>query len=712
MGHAPSICECKCSEVKADAVGNYEEKDAAICIVESDNIAGKLTDSTRTPLTDADASYRSGRQWLPNQASPVIPKSERYFSVGVPPPDDNESEAPSSDSQSVIDPEARRLVGDESSLTSEWDIPGPGGRVPRLDEASECSQSACDSPGRNKRPKGRSTRLGMGSLASSEFSSPIILGAAGRRRSLTSVTAETTSESLQYIIENGGAIEDFYNFKTKILGKGTSGSVRMATLKTSGAKRAVKKIPKKENMDEKTQSALVREINLLKRIDHLYIVKLYETFEDHETIHLVMALSSHGHLAKYVASFPCKYLSEESAKSAMRDLVSAVNYLHRNFIMHRDIKPDNILIHRTVPLETRVTDFGIAREFPPNQVFTSRVGSPAFMAPEVFKRSYNQACDIWSCGITLYFLLCGYLPFDGKNIDDISEKVLTLPIEYATIEWVEATPSTLAFLELMLKKNPRARYTIDQAFHHEWLKPATKPPQVDMSKSVLDRLRTFRRGNKLKRSALIVVASMLKTSDVAQSHQIFKSLDTNGDGQISLSEMQDALKKTLRSDQDHGSQCVEVDKIFLEDQARAVEDDTKPFSYTEFIAATFDRKKCVTKRLARAVFGCYDKDGDGRISMAELAQGQLLGHLSMEEVAQTLEDLDSNRDCYVDFEEFMAMLQSTSMSGQPSERSIKGALSDRSESTSPKTVKAKRIAKSPVRSPRSQLQAEKAATPK
>jgi calcium-dependent protein kinase len=284
--------------------------------------------------------------------------------------------------------------------------------------------------------------------------------------------------------------------------------------------------------------------------------------------------------------------------------------------------------------------------FSVGEVFTSRVGSPAFMAPEVFKRSYTQSCDVWSSGITMYFLLCGYLPFDGKELKELETQVLNEAIQYKTVEWVEASMETLAFLELLLKRNPRARYTIDQAFHHDWLKPTVKVAAPKISKDVLEHLRTFRKANKLKRSALIVCASMLKTEDVVQSHKVFKSLDLNGDGQISLSEMRAALAKT----------AVNAKDMFGEDQSETEDDQAKPFSYTEFIAATFDRQILKTRQIVKAAFACYDKDGDGCISMAELAQGQLLGDLSMEEVAQTLEDLDRNKDCYVDLEEFGNML--------------------------------------------------------
>lgn len=470
-----------------------------------------------------------------------------------------------------------------------------------------------------------------------------------RRTSLTQQTANTPSEALQVIIENPGKITDFYTFKKKVLGKGSYGSVKIATLASSGAKRAIKSIQKRELTHNR---AIIEEIQVLKRIDHLHIVKLYETFEDDTTLFLVMALSDHGNMTKHIKTLG--HLNHNRCKDSMRHLVSAVNYLHNNYIAHRDVKPDNVLIHTLNPLSLRLTDFGLAKRFKANQVFTSEVGTPCFMAPEVFRKRYTQVADVWSCGITMYFLLCGYLPFTGSSEEEIKQSVLHKTPSYSTAEWADVAADTWAFLDLMLKKNPRVRYTADQTFHHDWLNlkraRSSDPNPVELSRETLDHLQTFRKGNKLKRSALLVIASMLKFENTLSGHKVFVSLDTNGDGQISLSEMRIFMKSRMKAS--------EVDLMFEQD----ISLDTceiygaKAFSYTEFIAATFDRKDCITQAIAKAAFAMYDKDGDGRISMEELSSGQLLGHLSLEEVAKTLEDLDSNGDCFIDFDEFKAML--------------------------------------------------------
>jgi calcium-dependent protein kinase len=478
-----------------------------------------------------------------------------------------------------------------------------------------------------------------------------------KRTAITGQTAGTVSGAFQCIIENQGEIGNFYNWKKTLLGKGTFGSVRIAAVKASGAKRAVKTIEKK---DLKNSVALTREIKVLKLIDHLHIVKLYETFEDDEKLYLVMALSTHGHLAKYVANKG--QLSVARTRTAMRDLVSAINYLHYNGIIHRDVKPENVLIHEEYPLSLRLTDFGIARRAQPNQVFTSVVGSPSFMAPEVFKKKYTLTCDVWGYGISMYYLLCGYLPFTGESIEEIKNKILKEPLTYESKEWVDVDQATLGFLDLMTKKNPRVRYTADQTFHHDWLrqgdsKGKESASSAEVTADMIKNLRNFRKGNKLKRSALIVIASMLKTNDVREAHEVFVSCDINGDGQISMAEMRQSLEKKVGEE--------EVQQMFEHDLSEGPassnlddEEDAgaKPFAYTEFIAATFNRKKYITKSISKAAFAAYDKDGDGRISMAELAQGQLLGHLSMEEMAQTLEDLDGNGDCFIDLQEFREML--------------------------------------------------------
>lgn len=339
-------------------------------------------------------------------------------------------------------------------------------------------------------------------------------------------------------------------------------------------------------------------------------------------------------------------MNESEAKPCMRQIVAAMHYLHNNNIAHRDLKPDNVLCHTLNPLNLKLSDFGLSRTIKPKKMMTSAVGSPTFMAPEVFLKKYNLRCDVWSCGISLYFLLCGYIPFDGDDFETVKAVVLGKSVKYNTKEWADTKKETLDFLNGMLKKNPKQRYSADDVFLHGWLQEEQASFAVKDPRKVFHDLHTFRQTNKLKRSSLVVIASMLKTDDSVQYHSDFVALDPNNDGTVSLDEIQTKLKPKEMTDEEVA--------IMFEDP-NSEEDGFKPFSYTEFLAATMDKKRLVTEKLCKAAFATFDKDSDGSISMAELAGG-VLGHLSMEELAATYAAIDTNGDGHLSFEEFKAIL--------------------------------------------------------
>merc|ERR1719401_2694297 len=122
----------------------------------------------------------------------------------------------------------------------------------------------------------------------------------------------------------------------------------------------------------------------------------------------------------------------------MLQIFRAVNYLHRNGIMHRDLKPANCLLTDNRLLEAsnlRVSDFGLSCTYELGQVLSERVGTLRYMAPEVIERSYTSTCDVWSCGVIMYYLLCGYEPFMGKTDDDIRAKVRSGKFEFRASDW-------------------------------------------------------------------------------------------------------------------------------------------------------------------------------------------------------------------------------------------------------------------------------------
>ncbi|CAE8689749.1 unnamed protein product, partial [Polarella glacialis] len=256
--------------------------------------------------------------------------------------------------------------------------------------------------------------------------------------SVTHTMGVVPSASLQLIINNDGDLKDYYVLEDRTLGKGTYGVVVPAKVKSTKAPRAVKSIAK-VRMKEHV-GALKYEIDIMKKIDHPYIIMLYEIFEDLEKLYLVTELCRGGHLHGYVTQNG--RLNESAAALAMQQLFRAVFYLHRSFICHRDLKSENLLLSESGPFGgagannncLKVADFGLSCIFKPKQIFTAMVGTPSHMAPEVRARKYNFACDYWSCGVIMYYVISGSLPFNMSTPEASRYKVA-----FSSTSWAEVS---------------------------------------------------------------------------------------------------------------------------------------------------------------------------------------------------------------------------------------------------------------------------------
>lgn len=174
----------------------------------------------------------------------------------------------------------------------------------------------------------------------------------------------------------------------------------------------------------------------------------------------------------------------------------------------------------------------------------------------------------------------------------------------------------------------------------------------------MDNLRGFRKLNKFKRASLRVIASLLNESQIRAPHETFLSLDVNGDGQISMAELKKQLEiqnpVNLRNVKNlnvkSSSVDLEIAEIFDDPESGKQPD----FTYTEFIAATFNRERYVGEEVCKVAFTAFDRDGNGHIEYAELLEGRMLGHLTPEETRQLMREFDQNKDGSLDFGEFKA----------------------------------------------------------
>jgi len=455
----------------------------------------------------------------------------------------------------------------------------------------------------------------------------------------------------QFIIDNPGKVLDYYDLDKKKLGEGSYGSVCKAKNKSSGAMRAVKTISKAQmkNIDRFKQ-----EIAIMKMMDHPNIIKLYESFEDHRNIYLVMELSTGGELFDRIIE--SGHFTEVQAAILMQQIVRAIYYMHENHVCHRDLKPENFLFMTKDPIEKnllKIIDFGLSCKFEPGKLLQTKAGTPYYVAPQVLAGKYDQLSDMWSVGVIMYVMLCGYPPFFGETDAEVLSKVRLGTFSFNAADWKNISEDAKNLIRMLLKMNHRERYTAEQALNHEWIKnkaPAAKG--VSLQSNFVDNLRGFRSQNKLKKAALHIIAGQLNEDQIKNLREVFMALDGNGDGLLTAHEMKEGLAKA-------GLKDIPVDlQQILED---VDSDGSGVIDYTEFLAATLDKRAYLQEDVCWSAFRLFDKNGDGKISQQELKMvlenDDVENMAGARAIAELMKEIDGNGDGVIDFQEFMVMMR-------------------------------------------------------
>mmetsp|Transcript_28198 Transcript_28198/g.80098 ORF Transcript_28198/g.80098 Transcript_28198/m.80098 type:complete len:529 (-) Transcript_28198:67-1653(-) len=445
----------------------------------------------------------------------------------------------------------------------------------------------------------------------------------------------------------GKNISDHYTLEQKDIGRGTYGSVYKATSKSTGDIRAVKVIAraKMKNVDR-----FQREISILKMMDHPNIIRLYETFEAHKAIYLVMELASGGELFDRILE--ARHLSEATAGIVMQQIFRAVFYMHSNDVAHRDLKPENFLFLSKDPIEgntLKLIDFGLACPCPPGCHLKSKIGTAIYMAPQVVMGRYDKMCDMWSVGVIMYILLSGRAPIIGASDRETVAKIREGRWVFEGSSWQQVSDDAKDLIKSCMRMCAKTRICAEAALHHAWINQ-TAPKTIDtqLGADVLERIRGFEASNKFKRAALEVVARRMDDDKIQELRELFEALDTNGDGQLSIAELTGGLE---RSGLDLGGIDVKSTIAIMDG------DFSGSIDYTEFLMATLDRKAFLTEDVMWTAFNVFDQNGDGKISMHELRNVLKAANVSSAGALEAMRAVDSNGDGTVDFDEFMAMMR-------------------------------------------------------
>ena len=253
----------------------------------------------------------------------------------------------------------------------------------------------------------------------------------------------------------GNIIIDFIFFIGRDLGKGTFGKVRVGTHLLTDEKVAVKILEKDKIVDSSDVDRVSREIHILKILRHPVVVQLYEIIESEKELFLIMEYARGGELFEFIVSH--KRVREKEAARFMHQIISGIEYLHKLGICHRDLKPENLLMDDYNNI--KIVDFGLSNTYKPGETLKTACGSPCYAAPEMVagKRYDGLPADIWSCGVILYAMVCGYLPFEDPKTNLLYKKILNA--DYTIPEFV--TQDCADLIRKILNTDPAQRYTLE-----------------------------------------------------------------------------------------------------------------------------------------------------------------------------------------------------------------------------------------------------------
>lgn len=248
-------------------------------------------------------------------------------------------------------------------------------------------------------------------------------------------------------------------------------------------------------MNPKESVNFENEAKLMKSLEHPNIVKFYDFFKTPDQLALVMEYIPGGGIFDLLAKK--ETFCEAEVVTILRQVLSALEYMHSKGVAHRDIKPENLLWSGSEDAPTvKIADFGLSKNISYGDQLQTLVGTPDYVAPEIINEeneTYTMAVDMWSIGVVTYVLLTGFSPFsradDGDDITPMFKRICTADYFFPEEVFKDISEDAVDFIKKCLELDPAARMTAEQALHHQWI--AEKACQKSLPKASMDNLSIY-----------------------------------------------------------------------------------------------------------------------------------------------------------------------------------------------------------------------------
>jgi len=479
----------------------------------------------------------------------------------------------------------------------------------------------------------------------------------------------------RFLIERktGQQLRESYDIGAK-LGSGAFGTVYRAVAKSDGKVVVIKEMKLQPGAP---MEQLRKEVDIMRLLDHMYVVRIFECFEERDTMYVAMEHVQGKDLMEVLqdsykgtaftgpATTPATddyALDEVWVSKVIRQVLEAVAYCHAQSVMHKDLKLQNVMVicdangRPRNPTHCVVLDFGFAEVFTPHRRDYVPSGSPMFCAPEVFRRNFSNKCDVWSVGVMAYCLMTGRFPFEPNPADLPNlQRMLLGPqsANWSPLDGANVSADAKQFCRRLVDKDERRRPEAKTCLQDGWFF-SKRMTRASMAPQLMNHLLDFQNQSFVLRAIQNLLAAKMDTGDVQVNriNRLFASLDKDKDGVLTSDELAEGLRQ-LGVNQDQISGVV---------SALAM-DGTGTVTYTNFLAACVRKSIATLEGSLMHAFNQFDRKNEGRLSIGDFSN-LLAGHQTQFKAllpdGKTCEEIcqmaDRDGTGQISFDEFKAFI--------------------------------------------------------
>ena len=403
------------------------------------------------------------------------------------------------------------------------------------------------------------------------------------------------------------------------------------------------KISNFNTLNRRKVDHIINEINLMQEIDNPNIVKLVDLYIDARHISIVTELCEGNELFDEILNKTS--FSENEAAVYTRQIASALTELHLKGIVYGELNPHNLMFESMQSGSTlKMVGCWKIKRFHKDLKQLAKNSIAYYIAPESIQGIFSDKSDVWAVGVIIYTMLTGRVPFEGKSLEETMSGIQFNEPSYTGRGWKKISVEAVDLLKKILIKEPSDRISAEKIMVHPWIIKYCEPNSEIriVSANSLKRLASINITSKFHRAVIkYIVSQVLSSKKIEKIKNLFKKLDSNGDGLLRLEEMRRGLDQS-------GLKMTDLDEIFHKIDKK----NSGSITCTEFITETIDIKKEISREELLGTFKAFDKNGDGVISLEELAETLGEENASANYFVGMMKEADANGDGFIDLEEF------------------------------------------------------------